>query len=97
MKKVSKPSPEELQADAKAIAEYLATHGVKKLKAMPARELGESTPGWRREAERKAEGISNNKRYARHQQRLKRRLAGYIKKEKRNQLGLNDLDDRCGP
>jgi hypothetical protein len=55
------------------IAKYLAQKGATKLPSKPAAVLGESTPGWRRNAERKAE--RGGKAGKRQQRALRERAA----------------------
>jgi hypothetical protein len=58
------------------IARFLAQKGATKLPPKPARELGETSPGWRRSAERKAERAQSDKAKQR-QQRALRERAGF--------------------
>jgi hypothetical protein len=55
------------------IAKYLAQKGATKLPPRAARELGESSPGWRRNAERKAERAQSEKAKKRQQRALRQR------------------------
>jgi hypothetical protein len=61
------------------IAKYLAQKGATKLPPRAARELGESSPGWRRNAERKAERAQSEKAKKR-QQKVLRARAGLTDK-----------------
>ena len=63
------------------IARFLAQKGATKLPPRAARELGESSPGWRRNAERKAERAHSEKAKERQQKSLRVRA------------GLTDQDD----
>ena len=58
------------------IAKYLAQKGATKLPPKAAAVLGESTPGWRRNAERKAER-SQSDRAGKRQQRVLRERGGF--------------------
>ena len=64
-----------MSSDEDEIAKYLAQKGATKLPPKPAAVLGESTPGWRRNAERRAEHQSDKGR-TRHQKALRTR-AGF--------------------
>ncbi|HEV2546933.1 MAG TPA: hypothetical protein VGU20_06325 [Stellaceae bacterium] len=63
-------------SDEDEIAKYLAQKGATKLPPQPARELGETSPGWRRNAERKAERAQSD-RAKKRQQRALRERAGF--------------------
>jgi hypothetical protein len=58
-------------SDEEEIAKWLAQKGATKCPPKAARELGETSPGWRREIERKAER-SQSERASRRQQRALR-------------------------
>jgi hypothetical protein len=58
------------------IAKYLAQKGATKCPPRAARELGESSPGWRRNAERKAER-AQSERLRNRQQKALRDRAGF--------------------
>jgi hypothetical protein len=66
--------------DEDEIKKFLAQKGATKLPPRAARELGESSPGWRRSAERKAERAHNDKAKER-QQKVLRARAGLIDKD----------------
>ena len=58
------------------IAKFLAQKGATKLPPKAARELGETSPGWRRNAERKAERAQSDRAKKRQQKTLQER-AGF--------------------
>jgi hypothetical protein len=58
--------------DAEQIERFLAERGATKCPPKAAAVLGESTPGWRRKAEYKAEKIGG-KAFKKHQRALRRR------------------------
>jgi len=57
-------------SDEDEIAKWLQQKGATKLPPRAARELGESSPGWRRNAERKAERAQSEKAKNRQQRAL---------------------------
>jgi hypothetical protein len=57
------------------IAKYLAQKGATKCPPKAARELGETSPGWRRERERKAERAQSEKAQKRQQKALRDRAS----------------------
>jgi hypothetical protein len=63
-------------SDEEEIAKWLAQKGATVCPPKAARELGETSPGWRREAERKAER-SQGERLRRRQQKALRERAGF--------------------
>jgi hypothetical protein len=69
-------------SDDDEIAKYLARKGATKLPPRAARELGETSPSWRRNAERKAER-SQSDRLRKRQQRALQERAGFARAETR--------------
>ena len=65
-----------MSSDDDEIAKYLAQKGATKLPPRAARELGETSPGWRRNAERRAERAQSEKLRKRQQRTLQER-AGF--------------------
>ena len=63
-------------SDEDEIAKYLAQKGATKLPPKAAHELGEASPGWRRNAERKSERAQSD-RAKKRQQRALRERAGF--------------------
>ena len=62
--------------DEDEIRQWLEQKGATKCPPRAARELGETSPGWRREVERKAERAQGSKSHKR-QQRALRARAGF--------------------
>jgi hypothetical protein len=60
-------------SDDDEIAKYLAQKGATKCPPRAARELGETSPGWRRNVERKAEHAQGGKTHKRQQRALRER------------------------
>jgi hypothetical protein len=66
--------------DEDEIRQWLEQKGATKCPPRPARELGESSPGWRRNAERKAERTQTDRARKRLQRALRAR-AGFTPTE----------------
>ena len=67
-------------SDTDEIEKFIKEHGITKCPSRPAAVLGESTPGWRRDRERRAECANSDKRRSSHQKQL-RAVAGYDSKD----------------
>lgn len=64
-----------MPSDDELIAAFIAKRGVVKLPDQAAAEMGESSPGWRRKVEYRAEKTTSKKAKRRQQRKLRSRYA----------------------